>query len=35
VLDLKRTAFGPIALNVPSGHWRFLTAEETELLYRL
>jgi 23S rRNA pseudouridine2605 synthase len=32
VTDLKRTAFGPIALDVPSGAWRFLTPEEERVL---
>ena len=29
VLELKRTAIGGLALDVPSGQWRFLTAAET------
>jgi 23S rRNA pseudouridine2605 synthase len=32
VLDLKRTKVGPVSLDIPSGHWRFLTeAEENSL----
>ena len=29
VTDLKRTAFGPLTLDIPSGSHRFLTREET------
>ena len=29
VLELKRTAVGDLALDVPSGKWRFLTPEES------
>ena len=32
VLDLKRIEFGPIRLDVPSGHWRMLTDEEISAL---
>jgi len=32
VLELKRTAIGTLALNVPSGKWRFLTPEEASRL---
>jgi 23S rRNA pseudouridine2605 synthase len=32
VTDLKRTAFGAITLDVPSGAWRFLTPEEERAL---
>lgn len=32
VLDLKRTGFGPIVLDIPSGAWRFLTVEESDKL---
>jgi 23S rRNA pseudouridine2605 synthase len=33
VTDLKRTAIGPIALDIPSGSWRFLNErEEDDLL---
>ena len=32
VLDLKRISFGPIVLDVPSGHWRFLTEQEVQAL---
>lgn len=28
VLELKRTAFGPIKLDIPSGTWRWLTDDE-------
>jgi len=34
VLELKRTAFGGLTLDVPSGKWRFLTDEETLRLLR-
>jgi 23S rRNA pseudouridine2605 synthase len=34
VMDLKRTAVGKLPLDIPSGHWRFLTAEEETLLTR-
>ena len=34
VADLKRTAFGPIRLDVPSGAWRPLTDAETRALIR-
>ena len=32
VLELKRIAIGDLALDVPSGQWRFLTPEETSRL---
>jgi 23S rRNA pseudouridine2605 synthase len=32
VLDLKRTAIGPVHLDVSSGDWRFLSADETNQL---
>ena len=32
VTDLRRTRIGPVALDVPSGAWRFLTAAEVEAL---
>lgn len=32
VLDLKRIQFGPVKLDVPSGHWRLLTPEEISSL---
>ncbi|PWT93900.1 MAG: rRNA pseudouridine synthase [Acidobacteria bacterium] len=32
VLDLKRIQIGPIQLDVPSGHWRFLSEQETHML---
>ncbi len=32
VTDLKRTGFGPLRLDVPSGAWRFLRREEAERL---
>ncbi|MFA5138833.1 MAG: pseudouridine synthase [Elusimicrobiota bacterium] len=32
VLELKRTAIGGLALDVPSGQWRFLTAAESSSL---
>ena len=32
VLDLKRTAIGPIQLDVPSGAWRILTYDEVARL---
>jgi 23S rRNA pseudouridine2605 synthase len=32
VLELKRTDFGPIHLDIPSGSWRFLTPAEIDLL---
>lgn len=34
VVDLKRTGFGPLRLDVPSGNWRFLTPHEVETLIR-
>ena len=33
VLELKRTAIGGLALDIPSGQWRFLTPEETSGLF--
>ena len=30
VLDLKRIQFGPVKLDVPSGHWRMLSDSEIE-----
>ncbi|MGC8723150.1 MAG: pseudouridine synthase [Acidobacteriota bacterium] len=32
VLDLKRVAYGPVELDVPSGRWRFLEPREERLL---
>ena len=32
VLELKRLSIGDLTLDVPSGEWRFLTAEETARL---
>lgn len=32
VVDLKRTGYGPLRLNLPSGAWRFLGVEEAERL---
>lgn len=32
VLELKRTGFGPITLDVPSGQWRDLNADECRAL---
>ena len=32
VLELKRVGFGPLILDIPSGHWRFLTADEIRAL---
>jgi 23S rRNA pseudouridine2605 synthase len=32
VLELKRTRIGPLALDVESGKWRYLTDSETETL---
>jgi 23S rRNA pseudouridine2605 synthase len=32
VTDLKRTGFGPLQLDLPSGGWRFLREEEAERL---
>lgn len=32
VLELKRIAFGPLTLDIPSGQWRLLTAHEEEQL---
>jgi 23S rRNA pseudouridine2605 synthase len=32
VLELKRTHFGPLELDVPSGQWRFLNPDEIEKL---
>jgi 23S rRNA pseudouridine2605 synthase len=32
VLELKRMSFGPIKLDIPSSHWRWLTAEEVAAL---
>lgn len=32
VLELKRLSFGPIKLDIPSSHWRWLTAEEVAAL---
>ncbi|MGC8762246.1 MAG: pseudouridine synthase [Acidobacteriota bacterium] len=32
VMDLKRTGFGPLSLDLPSGAWRFLRREEAERL---
>ncbi|MBI5244705.1 MAG: rRNA pseudouridine synthase [Elusimicrobia bacterium] len=32
VLELKRVSIGALALDVPSGKWRFLTPEETSRL---
>ena len=33
VVDLKRTAFGPIELDLPSGGWRFLSEGEERALF--
>lgn len=35
VLELKRTAFGSLKLDLLSGQWRFLTPQESEALLRL
>jgi 23S rRNA pseudouridine2605 synthase len=35
VLELKRTHFGPLELDVPSGQWRFLNPDEIEKLKEL
>ncbi|HEY7161191.1 MAG TPA: pseudouridine synthase, partial [Acidobacteriota bacterium] len=35
VLELKRTHFGSLELDVPSGQWRFLNANEIEKLKEL
>ncbi len=32
VVDLKRVAYGPVALDVPSGQWRFLAPHEEAAL---
>ena len=32
VLELKRTDFGPVKLDIPSGRWRFLTPQEVRAL---
>ena len=32
VLELKRIAFGPLSLDIPSGTWRWLTAAEVATL---
>lgn len=32
VVDLKRTAFGPVTLDIPSGQWRFLSSDESRKL---
>lgn len=32
VLELKRVSFGPITLDIPSGHWRWLTDAEIDQL---
>ncbi len=32
VMDLKRTAIGPVSLDVPSGSWRFLNPDEERKL---
>lgn len=32
VVDLKRTGFGPLVLDIPSGEWRWATEEEMTLL---
>ena len=32
VLELKRTAFGPVKLDIPSCRWRFLTLQEVRAL---
>lgn len=32
VLELKRVGFGPLILDIPSGHWRFLTSSEVRSL---
>lgn len=32
VLELKRVAYGPVALDIPSGAWRELTAQEAARL---
>ncbi len=32
VLDLKRIAYGPVELDLPSGRWRFLEPREERLL---
>jgi 23S rRNA pseudouridine2605 synthase len=35
VVDLKQIQFGPIHLDVPSGHWRMLTDEEAQKLLKV
>jgi 23S rRNA pseudouridine2605 synthase len=35
VLELKRTHFGPLELDLPSGQWRFLNPDEVEKLKEL
>ncbi|MBN1895477.1 rRNA pseudouridine synthase [bacterium] len=32
VMDLKRIAFGPVRLDIPSGQWRFLTPGQVSAL---
>jgi 23S rRNA pseudouridine2605 synthase len=34
VLELKRTKIGPVALDVPSGEWRFLSEDECRKLIK-
>ncbi|HEY5039655.1 MAG TPA: hypothetical protein VIJ93_11330, partial [bacterium] len=34
VLELKRTFFGPVSLDIEPGAWRFLTDAETEALLK-
>jgi 23S rRNA pseudouridine2605 synthase len=35
VMDLKRTGFGPVQLDILSGNWRFLSDEEEKTLYKV
>jgi 23S rRNA pseudouridine2605 synthase len=35
VMELKRTNFGPLELDLPSGHWRFLNPDEIKKLKEL